>query len=104
MDSVFKTEFIEHGTEIARKLTQPSEDIILRRNAELRNNPGALRDLGGDEGDWGRQVASIPLILWDKALRNGYDLNSKDSKHAERELWRFLKSEDGRKCFVQGKY
>jgi hypothetical protein len=104
MDEVFRSEFIEHGTELCHKVTQPSEDIILARNQELRKNPGAINDLGANsEETWGRQVASIPFIMWDAAIRCGYDLASKDHKTAEKELWRFLNSEEGKKCIVQGK-
>jgi len=105
MDEIFRSEFLEHGTELCHKMTQPTEDMILARNARLRNNPGALHDLGKDNegGTWGRQVASIPLIVWDKALRNGFDLNSRDSKVAEKELLRFLQTTDGKMCLVQGK-
>ncbi len=86
-------------------MTQPTEDVILARNARLRNNPGAIRDLGkgGEGGTWGRQVASIPLIIYDKAIRDGYDLNNLDSEIAGREMHRFLQSPMGKACLVQGK-
>lgn len=99
---VFKAEFFEHGTEIAHKVTQPTEDIILARNARLRLNPGSINDLGkGQEGGtWGRQVASIPLIIYTEAKRNGFDLDSKDKKVAELEMIRFLKTPKGMACLV----
>lgn len=105
MDEIFKSEFDTHCTEIAHKLTQPTEDVILARNARLRNNPGVIRDLGkGSEGGtWGRQLASIPFILYDKAIRDGYDLNNLNSEIAGKEMNRYLQSPEGRACLVQGK-
>jgi len=98
----FKSEFIEHCNTITHKLTQPTEDLILARNARLRQNPGVINDLGhkAEGGTWGRQLASIPLILYDKAKRNGYDLDSKDKETAEREMLRFLDSVEGCACLV----
>ena len=84
MDSVIKSEvhYQDHTGTLTHKTTQPTEDLILERNAELRKNPGVIRDLGQGQsgGTWGRQVASIPFILYDKAIRDGYKLNSKDQK------------------------
>lgn len=83
--------------------TQATEDIILERNAELRKNPGALRDLGeGEEGGaWGRQVASIPFIMFQRAISDGFDLNSTDAKYAAKEMQRYLATPQGRMCMVQ---
>ena len=104
---IFDQEFHyqNHTDVLTSKLTQPTEDIILERNAELRKNPGAINDLGkGSEGGtWGRQIASIPEIMFHKAIKNGYDLLSTDSKHAEKEMHRFLGSTEGKMCLVQGK-
>ena len=105
-DEVFRSEFHfqEHTQELTHKLTQPTEDIILQRNAELRKNPGVIKDLGAGDGKggiFGRQVASIPLNLWEWAVRNGYELNSGDNEHRSKELFRFLKSEKGQTCIVQ---
>lgn len=98
MDSVFKTTYIgeNHTDTLHRVLTQPSEKLILERNAKLRNNPGALKDLS-----FGRQLASIPMIIYEQAIRNGFDLNNRDSEIAEREMFRFLKTPTGRACMVQ---
>ena len=71
MDSVFKSEVhYQDSTDVlTHKVTQPSEDIILARNAELRKNPGVINDFGGKGSQtWGRQVASIPMILFDNAI------------------------------------
>ena len=106
MDEIFKSDvhFQEHTGELTHKLTQPSEQIILDRNARLRNNPGALRDLGqGQEGGaWGRQVASIPMVIFEKAKRDGFDLTNPDTEFAGREMNRFLQTPAGKSCLVQG--
>ena len=105
-DEVFKStlHYQEHEDVLYHQTSQPSENLILSRNAELRKNPGVIKDLGAGKegGTWGRQVATIPLIMLEKAKRNGYDLFSKDAKHASNEMFRFLQSEDGKKCLVQG--
>jgi hypothetical protein len=97
-DDVIKSEFHYHAPDntMTHITTQPTENIILQRNAELRKNPGALNDLS-----FGRQVASVPEIMFWKAVRDGYQLNAPDSKIAGQEMMRYLKSEEGRKCLVQ---
>lgn len=106
MSDVIKSDihYQEHTGELVNRTTQPTEDIILDRNAELRKNAGSIRDLGkGQEGGvWGRQVASIPFIVYEKALRDGYELNHRDKEHAGKEMNRFLQSIEGRACVVQG--
>jgi hypothetical protein len=105
-DGVIKSEFLNHIDEIAHKQTQPSEDIILARNAELRKNPGSIMDLGArsNEGTWGRLVASIPMNLYEKAKRDGYDLDNRNADISANEIARFLKSTEGKMCMVQGKH
>ena len=94
----------EHTGELTHKTSQPSEDVILARNAELRKNPGVIQDLGAQSGrPWGRQVASIPLIMYEKAMRDGFDLTSRDAKTRSDETARYLRSDEGKKCLVQGK-
>lgn len=104
MDDVFKSDvhYQDHTDELTHKLTQPTEDLILDRNRELRKNKGAIRDLGeGSEGGtWGRQVASVPLIIYERAIRDGFELNSKDTKHAGEEMNRFLQTPLGKTCLV----
>ena len=106
MDEVFKSDihYQEHTGELTHKLTQPSEQVILDRNSRLRNNPGAINDLGhGSEGGtWGRQLASIPEIIFEKALRDGFDLNSTDHQRQASEMTRFLSTPMGKACLVQG--
>ena len=107
MDSVIKSEihYQEHTNTITHKTSQPTEKLILERNAELRKNPGVMHDLGAQSrGSFGRMVASIPIIMYEKAIRDGYDLNNKDTKFARLEMTRYLKSPEGRMCLVQGKH
>ena len=105
MDEVIRSEvyYQEHTGVLTHKTTQPSEDLILQRNAELRKNPKVIRDLGSNEGGtWGRQVASIPFIMFEAALRAGYELNAKDAQYRSEEVFRYLKTDEGKKCLVQG--
>ena len=106
MEDVIKSEIFyqEHTDELVHKTSQPTEDIILDRNAELRKNTGAIKDLGAGQegGTWGRQVASIPFIVYEKAIRDGFFLNSKDQKFASLEMNRFLQSPEGKACLVRG--
>ena len=93
----------EHTGVLTHRTTQPTEDLILQRNAELRKNPGVIQDLGKQSnGTFGRMLASIPFIMYEKAKRDGYQLDCGDAEHRSKELFRFLKSEDGKKCLVQG--
>jgi len=87
-----------HTDEIHHRLHQPNENLILERNKRLRNEPEAFR-----KNDYMTQVASIPLIMWEKAIRDGYQLNCKDREIADKELMRFLRSENGKKCLVMEK-
>jgi hypothetical protein len=101
MNDAIKSEIFFEGDDMVHKTTQPSEDLILEQNSELRKNEDAIKNLQDEDGEtWGRQVASIPLIMWEKAKRDGYDLSSRDSATATKELWRFLRSEEGKKCLV----
>lgn len=106
MDNVFKSDvhYQDHTDVLTHKLSQPSEQIILDRNARLRNNPGVIQDLGAQSegGAWGRQVASIPLIIYENAKRNGFDFEARDKKYAEQEMNRFLQTPAGKACMVQG--
>jgi hypothetical protein len=96
MDEVIASRIEHEDGKLYHETTQPTEDIILQRNQDLRNSPGALRDL-----DFGRQVASIPFIMFEAALRAGYDLNCHDRLLRGKEMDRYLKSEEGKKCLVQ---
>ena len=99
MDEIISSKFKEqaHTNELYNIQTQPSEDLILERNAELRKD-NVLGDLS-----FGRQVASIPFIMWNAAIKAGYDLANPDAKVAEKEIFRYLQSEEGKKCMVRDK-
>jgi len=104
MDEVIKSKLhYHHGDNTATHVaTQPTENLILDRNAELRKNPGAIHDLGAQSGEaFGRLMASIPIIMYDRALRNGFDLNSKDKTRADLEMMRYLQTTEGKSCLVQ---
>jgi hypothetical protein len=101
-DGVIKSEFLTHIDEIAHKQTQPSETLILARNAELRKNPGVLYKLGEREGhEWGEMVASIPFNMFEKAIRDGYALNSSDPDIAATAMTNYLLTPEGKACLVQ---
>lgn len=102
MNNVFRSTLSITGDAISHKLEQPSEAIILERNKALRASKGALHDLGAksEEGTWGRQVASIPLILFERAIKDGFDLTNKDPHIANLEMSRFLASSMGKACLV----
>lgn len=106
MDEVIRSDvhYQEHTGVITHKTSQPTEGIILNRNANLRKDAGALRDLGSNEegGSYGRQVASIPFIMYEKAIRDGYQFNEGDAEHRAKEMHRFLQSDEGKLCLVQG--
>jgi hypothetical protein len=89
--------FSDADGKVYHQTTQPNEDAILEENANLRKD-NAYRDLS-----FGRQVASVPFIMWEKAIRDGYDLNSPDSEIAQKELFRFLRSPEGQICMVRNK-
>lgn len=103
IDEVFKSEvkYQDHEDVLYHRTSQPTEDLILSRNQDLRNSPNIISDLGKKSGDtWGRQIASIPLIMYEKAKREGYELDA-PGDHGQREMARFLQSEDGKLCLVR---
>lgn len=106
MDGIFssKLHYQDHEDVLYHEVSQPTESLILERNADLRKNPDSLQDLGANSagGSWGRQVASIPMIIYDEAIRNGFALNHKDADVAGKEMHRFLQTEKGRMCLVRG--
>jgi hypothetical protein len=101
-DGVIKSEFLTHIDEIAHKQTQPSENLILARNAELRKNPGVLYKLGEQEGHvWGEMLASIPFNMYEKAIRDGYQLNHPDAATSAMAMMNYLQTPEGKECLVQ---
>jgi hypothetical protein len=104
MDEVIKSELYFEGDLIIHKQTQPTENLILERNQDLRKNEGAIRDLKDADGEtWGRMVASIPLIMFEQAIKAGYKLRSKEKGEASKELFRFLQSPLGKTCLIRDK-
>ena len=99
MDEVIKSQFHfqEHTGELTHVRTQPTENLILTQNAEMRKD-NILGDLS-----FGRQVASIPFVLWEAGIRAGYAMNSPDPEISQREIFRFLKSDMGKPCMVRDK-
>lgn len=103
-DGVIFSEIKFEQEHIVHKTTQPTENLILERNAKLRNNEGIIQDLGAQSGEtWGRQVASIPFVIWEKALKAGFQMTHKDSNFANKELFRFLQTPEGQACLIRGK-
>jgi len=100
---IFKSTFhFDEATEVlTRVLDQPSRKLILDRNAELRKNPGAYKDLGAQSGEsFGRLQAIVPMIMIEEAIKAGYALNSKDKAQREQAWALFLKSPAGQSCMV----
>lgn len=106
-DGLFISRFDHHTAtnEFAHTLMQPSDKLIYAQNAELRKNPGALNDMGHglEGGTWARQVASIPIIDYEQAKLDGYDLDNPDATFATKEMFRFLASDTGKKSLVVNK-
>jgi hypothetical protein len=86
-----------HTNTLTAVRTQPTEKLILDRNREIREN-----DLMGDLS-FGRQIASIPLNMWEKAIRDGFALMHPDKTEREREMNRYLQSVEGRQCLLHEK-
>lgn len=99
MDEVIKqtVHYQAHDDTLTTVRTQPTEGLILERNATIRNN-----DLMGDLS-FGRQLASIPMNLWEAGIRAGFAMNHPDPEIAEREIFRFLNSDQGKPCLLHEK-
>lgn len=95
-DGVIAQNFRVEDDKLYRVMSQPSEDIIMNHNKELRKNEGALVDM-----EFGRLRANIPLNIYEAAIRCGYDLDNKDGKIWRMEMERFLNSPIGRACQVR---
>lgn len=104
MDEVIKSELYFEGDLLIHKKTQPTENLILERNQDLRKNEGVIRDLQDEDGEtWGRMVATIPLIVFEQAIKSGYRLRSREKGEASKELFRFLQSPVGKTCLIRDK-
>jgi len=80
-------------------LTQPTRNLILERNKELRKNPGAIRDLS-----FGRQAASIPIIDYLALKKKHPILNHPDARIRSAEMIRVLKLPENSIFHVQEKF
>ena len=97
-DEVFKSDYVRVGDTVKRRLSQPTESLILERNAELRKDPGAIKDL-----EFGRWVGTIPLNDYEALCRKYPELSAGDGKQRQECLLKILNSEEGRKYLVQPK-
>jgi hypothetical protein len=88
-DGVLRFDYFEspHEGKVHRRTSQPSADLILNRNAELRKNPGALRDLS-----FGRLVLNIPVNDLEMLERKYPELRSPDSTERTAAWARFTAS------------
>lgn len=98
-DGQFRSRIVDHKPtgEVGHIFEQKDRDVILERNKQLRNNPGALKDLS-----FGRQVASIPFEDWYYFMQQNPNYRSMNKKEREAVLMRFLKFDPiGQACCVQ---
>lgn len=80
-DGLFKTKSVyqAHENKLYVEKTQLNEDMILRANAEKQK-------MEQRKMDWGRQVASIPHILYDKWCRENPEMRSQDKEIRSKKL------------------
>ena len=90
-DGLWKQRFRFQGHEgkLYRELSQPSRSLILERNAELRKDPSALRDLS-----FGRLVLTIPLEDMEDLRAKYPDLAAKHAGIRTRAWQRFIGSSE----------
>jgi protein subunit release factor B len=85
-DGLFRTRtvFQPHEDRLYAEKTQINEDAILAANAEKRK-------MEQRKMDWGRQVASIPQIVYSNWLRQNPELRSPDKSERDRTLLRLIR-------------
>jgi protein subunit release factor B len=85
-DGLFRTKtvFQPHEERLYAEKTQINEDAILAANAEKRK-------MEQRKMDWGRQVASIPQIVYSNWLRQNPELRSPDKSERDRTLLRLIR-------------
>ena len=98
VDGLFVDRFEVEDEKLYRVRTQPSESAILEHNKQLRLNPGSVNDLS-----YGRLIADIPEIIYQQALKDGFQFNHPDPQIARLEKRRFLNTPIGKACMVQDK-
>ena len=97
-DGVIKSEYKMQPSEgrLYRQMTQPDQGLILNRNAELRKNPGVIKDLS-----FGRQVLTIPEVDYIALCRKYPVLVNGSNKEIELFYKKFLKSSESLPFRVQ---
>jgi len=89
--------YCEATGEVLHELVQDDRDIILARNAELRKNPDAVRDLS-----FGRLLASVPNEDWEWFLRQNKGFYQMPKEERDKRLMAFLKTtERGKASMVR---
>jgi hypothetical protein len=85
-DGLFRTKavFQPHEGILYAEKTQINESAILAENA-------IKRAMGQRKLEWGRQIASIPAILYDKWCRENPELRSKDKAVRSATLLRLIR-------------
>lgn len=98
-DGVFLERFRyqPHEGKLYRELSQPSRSLILERNAQLRREPGAVRDLS-----FGRLALTIPLEDWAELREKYPDLASKDPGIKSAAWKRFISGAESEPFRVKG--
>lgn len=76
--------FQPHEGILYAEKTQPNEDAILKDNA-------AKRQIEQRKMDWGRQVASIPQVLYAKWLKENPELRDPDKRTRDRKLLQLIR-------------
>ena len=71
-------------------ILQPTRELILNRNAELRKNPGAIKPLSGI----GMLEATIPLEDWHDLQAKYPDLAASDNETQQTAFTKFLNSRE----------
>ena len=98
-DGVLFADWRMQGGELVRRIRQPSEDRILDRNAELRKNPGALRELS-----FAGLELTIPELHYLRLIQERPDLHSSDAETKTRAWRAFIASSDADPYRVRDRY
>lgn len=85
-DGLFRTKsvFQPHENKLYVEKTQLNEGLILAANAEKQK-------MEQRKMEWGRQVASIPHILYEKWCRENPEMRSKDKQIRSRKLLQLIR-------------
>jgi hypothetical protein len=91
VDGVIKvdTHHVQHTGQFVMRTTQPTEDLIYERNAELQKD----RALTSGNNLLGMQyVGEIPMILLNKWMREDPEMKAKDPAIRNAALYRHIKA------------